>query len=175
MKYFLSVVLLVLIVAVSGCTQTAGPTDIVDDIGNQGEIGPGDTPNEVPAPGDDTMVDPNARETGTERTPQTYTIEMTASGFVPSEITIVQGDTVTWTHVDGAASWPATAQHPFHTLYPGSGITRCGTGADIFDACAPIGPGQTWSFTFNEVGEWAYHNHIRLGIFGRVIVEAESA
>lgn len=97
-------------------------------------------------------------------------IEMSSSGFSPSSITIKKGDTVTFKTVDSGSYWPASAVHPTHTVYPGSGIDKCGTGAQIFDACGGIGEGQSWSFTFNEVGSWNYHNHLNPSNFGKIIV-----
>ena len=68
--------------------------------------------------------------------------------------------------------WPASAIHPTHKVYPGSGIEKCGTeDADtIFDACKAIHPGESYSFTFDEVGEWKYHNHLQPSNSGTITV-----
>lgn len=102
-----------------------------------------------------------------------YTIEMTSTGFSPKELTIKQGETVTWVNKDTIQHWPASAKHPTHEVYPGSSITKCKTDekASIFDACSGIKTGESWSFTFNEKGTWAYHDHIDLKVFGKIIVE----
>jgi hypothetical protein len=65
--------------------------------------------------------------------------------------------------------WVASAQHPTHTVYPEKTDADCLGSA--FDACEGVSPGNSWSFTFNEVGEWGYHNHLRANHWGRVIVE----
>ena len=101
-------------------------------------------------------------------------IEITSSGFTPSTLTISKGDTVTWINKDTEEHWPASALHPTHTVYPGSDIKKCGTAeqGNIFDACDPgLAPGESFSFTFNEVGTWSYHDHLIGGLFGKIIVE----
>lgn len=110
----------------------------------------------------------------TGQNPKTYNIEITQDGsFVPAELRIKQGDKVTWTNNWDKDSWPASAAHPTHEVYPGSSIQKCNTDEEsrIFDACKGIKPGESWSFTFNEKGSWNYHNHLVLGKFGKVIVE----
>ncbi|MEK6932846.1 MAG: plastocyanin/azurin family copper-binding protein [Nanoarchaeota archaeon] len=113
--------------------------------------------------------------TGQASEPKTYTVEITTDGsFVPAELTIKQGDTVTWVNKWTKDSWPASASHPTHEVYPGSSIEKCDTGeqSGIFDACKGLKPGESWSFTFNEKGSWGYHDHINFpGKFGKVIVE----
>ncbi len=103
---------------------------------------------------------------------QTHTIEITSSGFEPRELTINEGDTVTWVNNDGPGRWPASNQHPTHTQYPGveyneggsfMGSRGCmGEGESkegAFDACQELEPGEEWSFTFTETGTWRYHDH----------------
>ncbi len=81
-------------------------------------------------------------------------VEVTANGFSPVTITIKKGDLVTFKNTISPPSWPATALHPSHNVYPGSSITKCGTSEEktIFDACRGIAQGKEWSFTFNNVG-----------------------
>ena len=113
---------------------------------------------------------PTTQSTGSTE----HIIKITADGFSPSTLTINQGDEVTWTNEDTKDSWPASAQHPTHTAYPGSGIEKCGTSeqSTIFDACHGLKPGGSWSFTFNEKGTWSYHDHINFpGPFGKIIVQ----
>ena len=127
---------------------------------------------------------PATVETTTPGTTQTTTatttpsgqeviVEMTSSGFNPQTVTINKGDTVTWVNLDTSAHWPASAMHPTHKVYPGSDIAKCGTSeaSNIFDACKDLGPEETYSFTFNEVGEWNYHDHKNPSLFGKVIVQ----
>lgn len=107
--------------------------------------------------------------------PAKNTVEVTSSGYNPSTLTIKSGETVTWANKDSSAHWIASAQHPTHKVYPGSDIAKCGTPdqKDIFDACNGVGPGDSWSFTFNQKGSWNYHDHlnVKAPFFGKIIVE----
>ena len=81
---------------------------------------------------------------------------------------------MTWTNDDTANHWIATANHPDHKVYPGSDIAQCGTDKQIqnFDSCQSMGQGETFTFTFDEVGEWNYHDHLNVNppFFGKIIV-----
>ena len=101
------------------------------------------------------------------------TIEITPSGFNPIELIIKAGDKVTFLNKDTSEHWPASAMHPTHTVYPRSGIEKCGTSEQegIFDACKGLEQGEFFSFTFNEKGSWNYHDHVSSGKFGKIIVE----
>ncbi len=100
-------------------------------------------------------------------------VEITSSGFSPKELVISKGEAVTWINRDTEEHWPASAIHPTHTVYPGSDVNKCGTAEqeNIFDSCHGLAQGESWTFTFNEVGSWAYHDHIVSGLFGKIIVE----
>lgn len=100
-------------------------------------------------------------------------IEITESGFLPQIITINKGDTVIWTNSISSKSWPASAVHPSHQAYPGSDISKCNTAKEnvIFDACKGLSQGESYSFTFNEIGSWNYHNHLKSSIQGTIMVE----
>lgn len=98
------------------------------------------------------------------------TIVMTSSGFSPSSLEISVDDTITFVSEEGV-HWPASAVHPTHTVYPGSDINKCGSGEEIFDSCRGLSAGESFSFTFNEAGTWAYHDHLNPSIFGRIIVQ----
>lgn len=104
-----------------------------------------------------------------------YVITYTDEGYAPSEIEIMAGDEVTFKNDSTRGTWPATAQHPTHTVYPESDIKKCFGDAEpevpLFDSCGEIAPGDSWSFTFTEVGEWGYHDHVNAGFFGKVIVQ----
>lgn len=102
-----------------------------------------------------------------------YVITFTDSGYAPSPLTVKVGDTVKFVNNSGSDFWPASAMHPTHTVYPGSDIEKCDTPEEvnIFDACKGIAPGGSWEFTFNEAGEWGYHDHLNAKLFGKVIVE----
>ena len=94
-------------------------------------------------------------------------ITYTDSGFSPSVLTIKRGEAVIFRNQSSSNFWPASAQHPTHGRYPVGG----GCIGSAFDACEEIAPGGEFSFTFTEVGEWGYHDHIRSSNFGRIVVE----
>ncbi|MBS3079925.1 hypothetical protein J4221_00475 [Candidatus Pacearchaeota archaeon] len=102
---------------------------------------------------------------------KSYTIEIN-NGFSPGRLEINKGDTVTFVNNGDENSWPASAVHPSHKVYPGSDIAKCGTAAIIFDACDPgLSKGESFSFTFNEVGEWKYHDHLNPSLNGVIVVK----
>ena len=98
-------------------------------------------------------------------------VKITSSGFEPKTLTVKAGTTVTFVNEDSNKHWPASAMHPTHTLYPGSGIEKCGTGEEIFDTCKGLAQGESFSFTFNEKGSWKYHDHLKVSSTGTIIVE----
>ena len=104
---------------------------------------------------------------------QTYTVRITSGGFEPATMTAEHGDTVIFRNDASSAAWPASFVHPTHTVYPGSGIEKCGTSAQgsIFDACRGLATGESFSFQFNEHGTWRYHNHLNPGMTGTIVVE----
>ncbi len=96
-------------------------------------------------------------------------VEITSSGFNPAELKVKVGDTVTWINKNTDTHWPASAMHPTHKVYPEAG----GCIGSKFDACKGLAPGDSWSFTFNQVGSWGYHDHLNPGppFFGKIIVK----
>jgi plastocyanin len=100
------------------------------------------------------------------------TITMTLSGFSPTSLEIKKGESVTFVNQGSGTHWPATDVHPSHSVYPGSSIGKCNTTdkTRIFDACKGISRGGSFTFTFNEVGNWRYHDHLSPGLKGTVIV-----
>jgi hypothetical protein len=69
------------------------------------------------------------------------------SGFVPTDLTINRGDTVTFTNTGTTNHWPASDIHPSHEIYP------------EFDPRRSLLPGESWSFTFTKPGLWRMHDH----------------
>jgi len=157
----LSIIILALVIA--GCRQVIFPADdgVSANIPTSGSGKPSGA------------VEPVTETVETINYAQMHTIEMSSSGFSPKEITIKKGDTVKFTNVGIESRWPASAMHPTHTAYPGSSISKCNTAeaSTIFDACRAYGPGETYSFKFNEVGSWRYHDHRNPSVAGTIIVE----
>lgn len=81
------------------------------------------------------------------------------NSFSPETLTINVGDTVTFRNDSSTEVWPASDDHPTHTNLSG------------FDPQRGLEPGEDYSFTFEESGDWGYHNHLSPGQTGIVIVE----
>lgn len=88
----------------------------------------------------------------------TANISIIANGFNPKEIKITKGTKVIFTNNDTAQHWPASGPHPTHTLYPD------------FDALKGLAQGETYTFTFDKVGEWPYHDHLNPSVTGKIKV-----
>lgn len=86
-------------------------------------------------------------------------IIFTDNGFAPQRITIKARSSLTFINKSESDFWPASNIHPTHEIYPG------------FDAAKPIAPASSWSFRFDKVGEWRYHDHLAPQFSGVIIVE----
>jgi len=101
-----------------------------------------------------------------ESTTRVYTIELREDGFHPQELTITEGDTVTFRTIRGVSFWPASNLHPTHDVFA------------EFDPEEPIGQNHSWSFTFNNPGVWKYHDHLSprtMGTINTLTAMGESA
>ncbi len=100
-------------------------------------------------------------------------IVMDETGFTPDTVTINAGESVEWVNKSTKDFWPASNMHPTHSIYPDSSIFKCLTPEEpnIFDACSPLSPGKSYSFTFMYKGEWRYHDHLRPNKTGIIRVE----
>ena len=192
--YFLAILT---IIAIAGCTSST-PQAPVDEKDNTQDRGAQAIDIQVPAPdAPEGVIEKvvNTEETKevneetpkqTEEVPESSTTETqvrtTNSGFEPRTITINAGDTVTFANNDGVARWPASNRHPIHTNYPADysgnsygGLRSCSSEGNpkvgAFDACKRLSAGEQFSFTFNEVGTWFYHDHTNSAVSGTVIIE----
>ena len=124
---------------------------------------------------DDTMEDEGTMEEHEETPMGHHVVAFDGNGYSPKEIPIKKGDTVVFKNESSREMWPATVIHPSHTVYPGSGLPKCFDGDSdtslLFDACGGIGSGGEYSFVFNEIGSWKYHDHLRATAIGTIIVE----
>jgi len=75
-------------------------------------------------------------------------ILLNEDGFQPNEITILKGQSVTFQTTRGKIFWPASDPHPAHDVVP------------TFDPLLPIEPNETWTYTFDEVGSFKFHDHL---------------
>ena len=78
----------------------------------------------------------------------------------PTELTISHGDTVRFINSSGNYHWPASDLHPTHGIYPD------------FDPRRPIAVNGVWESTFDRLGEWRFHDHLKANIVGTINVEA---
>lgn len=99
-----------------------------------------------------TSTDPNAK---------VIRIECRDSVYVPKEVSIKKGDIVVWTNVNCNPTWPASAVHPTHGVYPQAESGACvSIGGSAFDTCHGLERGESWSFRFDYVGSWRFHDHL---------------
>lgn len=94
-------------------------------------------------------------------------VVVTDNGFSTKEVKIKKGDAVRWTNQSSTLSWPASAIHPTHSIYPEKG----GCIDSTFDACRGLSKGESFIFVFNFVGSWKYHDHLDPSKIGTVVVE----
>ncbi len=78
--------------------------------------------------------------------------------FTPDVLDILVGDVVIFTNNGSKDFWPASNNHPTHTLYP------------EFDAKGPIAPGGKYQFTFEKAGSWGFHDHLNPSVGGAINV-----
>src|SRR3989344_3300019 len=66
---------------------------------------------------------------------KTWIVEFSDGAYIPKMLDVKKGDMVTWVNKSNSATWPASAIHPTHGVYPNSGIEKCSTSAQaqIFD------------------------------------------
>jgi plastocyanin len=87
-------------------------------------------------------------------------VEMKESKFQPARITVSKGTKVTWINRESPVHFVNTDPHPSHNNLP-----------DLNSL--DLKEGQTYSYAFNQVGEWAYHcsAHFPQGMVGSIIVQ----
>lgn len=103
---------------------------------------------------------------------QSVVVTYTDSGYSPNTVNIKAGTTVTWRDQSSEGMWTASDVHPAHTLYDETSLKEHCTNptSNTFDECRTVQPGSSWSFDFNKIGTWKYHNHVDPGMVGTVIV-----
>ena len=125
-----------------------------------------------PPPPADTSVNTASTSSSTTGAPMTATVTYDGSTFTPSDVTVAQGGTVTFTDTSGQM-WVASDPHPVHSGYDGtSRSTHCAAGYSgpaPFDEC---NSGSSYTFTFNKTGTWGYHDHLNDSAHGTVTVVA---
>lgn len=95
------------------------------------------------------------------------TVTYDGKTYSPSSAEIKKGQSVIYVNKSSTNMWPASAMHPTHAAYPTTG----GCIGSTFDACDGIAPGGSWSFVFDTVGRWGYHDHLNPSARGTVVVK----
>ncbi|OGG79633.1 hypothetical protein A3A39_02300 [Candidatus Kaiserbacteria bacterium RIFCSPLOWO2_01_FULL_54_13] len=90
------------------------------------------------------------------------TIMLTEEGFMPKSVAIAPGTVVTFATNRGVSFWPASDIHPTHSVYP------------EFDPRTAVDPEDLWSYQFDKIGVWAYHDHLKAVYAGYIIVAAST-
>ncbi len=90
--------------------------------------------------------------------PRNITVVLGENGFVPSELALEIGDSITFTTTRNKNFWPASDPHPVHNYLPG------------FDPGRAIEPQSSFTETFTSLGTWRYHDHLDPSIRGTVNV-----
>jgi plastocyanin domain-containing protein len=86
------------------------------------------------------------------------TVVLTERGYEPAHIEIRRGTRVVFKTTRKQEYWPASNTHPWHRIYP------------TFDPKEPVQPSESWTFTFDQIGTWGYHDHLRPFFTGTVKV-----
>lgn len=87
-----------------------------------------------------------------------YQVELRKDGFYPSDLSIKKGEMVTFTTSRTNFYWPASDIHPSHGVYP------------EFDPKVPINPNKSWTFEFDKIGIWKFHDHLAPSFKGTITV-----
>ncbi len=136
----------------------------------------GKSPESMPPLNPPLDSDPAVVTTDSSQTNQSdaaLLITYTDNGFGPNPLTVKKGDTVIFKNESSSDFWPASAMHPTHIVYGGTTLQEhCPDDAGVaFDSCKGIPSGASWSFKFEKIGSWNYHDHLNASHFGKVIVE----
>lgn len=88
----------------------------------------------------------------------TVTIVMKPDAFEPNSLTVQKNTKVIFKNEDSKPHWPASDVHPIHSIYP------------EFDPQQAIDSGKGWSFIFDKVGNWRFHDHLSPSLRGEIRV-----
>lgn len=87
------------------------------------------------------------------------TVRYTNDGFQPAKLTVPVGTMVEFVNQSDKTMWVASNIHPEHDILP------------TFDQFKEVPKGQSYMYTFDKKGAWAYHDHINPALEGVVAVE----
>lgn len=125
-------------------------------LGGMGLPAPSEKATENNVPGTSSVQNEDVAQNGA---PNLVVVSYNKIGFSPESTEVSRGETVIFINLSDEPLWVASAIHPTHQLYPG------------FDSLRAFGVGERYEFTFDQKGEWKYHNHMRPGVTGTIIVK----
>lgn len=132
------------------------PTSMFEEVGGDVEV------SVTEADSDDSDTDTGTQSSAVaeeESTDQEVVISIDETGFTPATVTIATGTTVTFVNNGQGRHWPASDVHPTHEILP------------EFDAKRGLATGETYSYTFTELGTWRMHDHLQASSTGTIVVE----
>lgn len=163
-KYFLLGFLVLLPLTLAACSKATNTNSVTIDLTNttQNTVNSGNTntaaANVNAATNVNAVTNASPTSVNTAVAPTEVAVSVTTAGFSPSTLTVKVGTTVVWTNRSGDTVRIASDPHPTHTDLPGLNSSS-------------LNDGETYSFTFTQVGTWGYHDHFSPTTRGTVIVE----
>lgn len=103
-------------------------------------------------------VSPSDTAKISDLTKNPLTVVYTNDGYTPKQITVKKGETVKFINMSDRMVWTASDEHPSHNIYP------------EFDQKSVGGKNSEYTFKFEKVGTWGFHNHAYFQHTGTVIV-----
>jgi plastocyanin len=103
-------------------------------------------------------INPTDQSKISELSKQELTVVYTNEGYTPKQLTIKKGDTVKFINMSDRRVWTASDEHPAHTIYP------------EFDQKTAAPKLNEYTFKFEKVGTWGYHNHVFSSHIGTITV-----
>lgn len=76
------------------------------------------------------------------------TVRYTNAGYEPPFLSVPVGTMIQFVNESDAEMWVASNEHPAHTDLP------------TFDQFGLSSKGSTYTYVFDQVGSWAYHDHL---------------
>lgn len=86
------------------------------------------------------------------------TVRYTNQGYEPAEIEISVGTMVQFINESDREMWVASNEHPGHTDLP------------TFDQFSPSSKSSVYTYTFDQVGTWSFHDHLEPALVGTINV-----
>lgn len=86
-------------------------------------------------------------------------VDITSAGFVPATISVKIGQAVVWTNEDTAVHTVASDPYPADNILP------------TLNSKQSLDTNDSYTFIFNHIGTFTYHDNLNPGLEGTVIVK----